>query len=281
MPKTLLCETYDQNLRERGGLVYKTGKVYDLGKGIRVKLKKETNRFTKYAGLGLQTISEIPKNVCIGYFKTIKTSQSSLDGYFNVRLGKDKFAVLHNDSLMNKANTIPYAKERQQMCNCVVKVFGNHVGLKTIKDIRPGSMLWANYGCVPTHYWKIKYQICKARLNKTWSLGGAWRRGNPNLRNADNDSTCRDCRRRHVELLMCDTCRISICRDHLTRTETFLLNKDYFFCKDCLENPPPYPNRFIKRKKVSQNKMQKFLQQYVSLSRRDMEVKPYKSAGNV
>ena len=165
VPKTLLCETYDQNLQNRGGLVYKTGKVYDLGKGIRVKLKKETNRFTKYAGLGLQTISEIPKNVCIGYFKTMKTSQSALDGYFNVRLGKDKFAVLHNDSLMNKANTIPYAKERQQMCNCVVKVFGNHVGLKTIKDIRPGSMLWANYGCVPTHYWKIKYQICKARLN--------------------------------------------------------------------------------------------------------------------
>jgi len=244
MPKTLLCETYDQNLRNRGGLVYKTGKVYDLGKGILVKLTKETNRFTKYAGLGLQTVTAIPKNVCIGYFKTIKISRSAVEGYFNIHLGKNKFAVLHNDSLMNKANTIPYTKERKKMCNCVVKIIGNHVGLKTTKNIRPGLMLWANYGCVLKHYWKIQYRICKARLSSQAS-----RRGTPNSQNNDNDPKCRDCGKRHVELLMCDTCTKSICAEHLTRKEAGLINKSHFFCKECLEKPPAYPNRFKKRKK--------------------------------
>ena len=55
---------------------------------------------------------------------------------------------------------------------------------------------------------------------------------------------CRKCKKRHEELVMCDTCPVSICKVHITKKEAFLLNKDHFFCKTCLQKPPAYPNRF-------------------------------------
>ena len=254
--KALLCERYDQNLHKRGGLVYKTGKVYDLGKGIQVKLAKEKHPLTVYAGLGLQAVTTIEKGTCIGYFKIIETSKKEKKGYYNIKVSKNKFVVADNDSLMNKANTIAYQEDRKKMCNCVVKVLGKQVALKSTKRIRPGSMLWADYGSVATHYWTIQYRICLARLSSRAS-----RRGTANSEDEDNDSMCRDCRKRHVELLMCDSCSVSICKAHVTKKEAFLLNKDHFFCEKCLQKPPAYPNRFKKRKILEENKVQKFLKQ--------------------
>ena len=64
MPKALLTKTYD-GFGGKCNFKYAHLKHYDLG-GVKVRLKKETASFTRYAGLGLQAVTSIPKGFVLG-----------------------------------------------------------------------------------------------------------------------------------------------------------------------------------------------------------------------
>ena len=59
-----------------------------------------------------------------------------------------------------------------------------------------------------------------------------------------NDNSCRGCKKRHVTLYVCDSCPAAICPDCLSQSEKYILEKRYFFCKSCMEDPPLHMNRF-------------------------------------
>lgn len=238
MPKTLLVETYDESLHKRRGCTIKNLKIYDLGNGVRVKLAKETNPLTKYAVWGLKAITDIPKGFCLGYFVKKQTSTKFIEGFYNIALSKHNYFVADENSLMNKANTICYTAERRKKTNCRLFIHRGKAGLRTTKQIKKNTMVWADYGNVPKHYWKIQYCICQARHTKKRN-----RRGTKNNKDEDNDDSCLRCKKRD-ELVLCDACPNAICEQCLTTCERFILSQSDFFCANCMQKPITYPNRF-------------------------------------
>ena len=192
---------------------------------VKVVMAKEKHKFTKYAGWGLKALTHIPANRCIGYFRKGCISETFVDGKYCFPKGKQWF-VSHEDSLMNIANTIPYAKYRKQLCNAklVISKDGKFC-IKATRDIQPNKFIWVDYGNVPSHYWKVQYEICKARIVSLKKK----RRGIPNDHDDDKYDQCRKCKKRHEELLMCDTCPAAVCAQCMTRREKFILNKGFFF----------------------------------------------------
>jgi hypothetical protein len=253
MPKALLCALHDKNFQKRSGLLYKWTTLYDLGNGVRVKLAKETHALTKYAGIGLKAATDIPKDFCLGFFKKNKMSPTYVEGFYNVKMGT-KYFIAHEHSLLNKINTIPYLEPRKNLCNCEIYFRKGKVAVKTKRNIKRNEMLWADYGNVRSHYWKIQYAICKSRLQQQKQ-----RKGAANLHNEDNDFNCRTCKKRHVELVLCDTCRTAVCDKCMSNKEKYLLCSDHFFCKDCLDHPSAYPNRFAKKILHKENKYSMWL----------------------
>lgn len=253
MPKTLLCELHGKNFRNKG-CVFNWLKHYDLGRGVKVKLAKETNAMTRYAGWGLQAVTAIPNKFQLGFFKIKNKSNVYVDGFYNFKIGKN-FIVTEPLSLMNKANTLPHARDRKKFANCKIFFFRGKVGVTTTRAIRKGEMLWADYGNVSSHYWQIQYNICKTRVQQK-----SGRVGSEKSDNEDNDSNCKTCRKRHVELVMCDACRNSVCESCMTAREKYLLCDGYFFCDQCLDKPPRQPSQFAKKKKYQKDKYQIWLQ---------------------
>ena len=223
MPKAFLVESYDESVRKGRGCTIRNLKVYELGDGVRVKLAKETSPLTKYAIWGLKAITDIPKGFRLGYFAKKQTSKTFVEGFYNIALSKSNYFVADNDSLMNKANTICYTEERRKKSNCRIFIHRGRVGLITTKPIKKNTMIWADYGNVPKHYWKIQYNICQARLTNKRN-----RRGKKNTKDEDNDNHCLRCNKRK-ELVMCDACPNAICDHCLTMRERFILCKDNFF----------------------------------------------------
>lgn len=240
MPKALLCNLYDQK-SNNCNFKYKHTYHYVLSDGIKVKLKKETASFTKYAGWGLQAVTSIPKNYILGYFvNKIRNAEEPEKGTYNIKKHNGLYLVAHPESLMNKINTIA-SKKHRHLCNCKIQNLKNgKVSIKTIKNIKAGSMLWTKYGD-SRHYWDIQWSIVRARLF------------NPNTTDDDNDFKCRWCWKQHEELIMCDSCPSSTCRNCLTNKEKYLLNLEYFFCNRCLSKSSPYPNRWLNKNKKSIN----------------------------
>ena len=239
MPRAVLLKTYDKYIR---GIKYRTGCHYQLGNGVFVKLKKERSTFTKYAGWGVVALTAIKKNQTLGYFVKETESDEFVDGRYCFKLPNGKFFVSHEDSLMNKVNTV--VKNRKKHCNCKLIMWRGNIGLKTTKNVEPNEFLWADYGSVSSHYWKIQYNICKARVMKNKKRK---RRCSEKTSDEENDNKCCRCSKRHLELLMCDLCTNAICFSCLKRKEKSLLNPGLFFCETCLNEPPKYPNRFVKK----------------------------------
>ena len=256
MPKTLLVKFYE---RKSKGKRPKTRYQYTLSMAkeplVKVVMAKETHKLTKYAGWGLKALTHIPANRCIGYFKKERMSKTPIVGRYCFPKGK-KWFVAHEDSLMNVANTIPYAKDRKNLCNAKLVISkDNQFAIKATRDIQPNKFIWVDYGNVPSHYWKIQYEICKARL----MLLKKRRRGSANDHNDDNDDRCRKCKKRHEELVMCDTCPIAVCGKCMTTKEKYIFCKSSFFCKDCLDSPPKNPNYFVKTKNRKLSKTELWL----------------------
>jgi hypothetical protein len=137
---------------------------------------------------------------------------------------------MEQESLMNRINTIAYLKHRH-MCNCTIgNVANGEVSVKTTKPVKPGAMQWTKCGNAE-HYYEIQYYILQKRLRLL----------QPPCR---NDNSCRGCGKRHVTLYVCDSCLAAICPDCLSQSEKYILDKRYFFCKNCMVDPPLYMNRF-------------------------------------
>ena len=102
-----------------------------------------------------------------------------------------------------------------------------------------------DYGNVSSHYWKIQYEICKARIVSLKKR----RRGTANDHPDDNNDQCRKCKKRHEEMVCCDTCPAAVCGKCMMTKEKFILCKSYFFCKDCCDSPPARTTSFAKTKK--------------------------------
>ena len=255
MPKTLLVKFYE---RKSKGKRPKTGYQYTLSMAkeplVKVVMAKETHKLTKYAGWGLKALTFIAKNSKIGFFKKECLSKTRVDGKYCFPKGKQWF-VAHDDSLMNRANTIAYTKDRKKLCNAKLVLHGERYSLNTTRDIQPNQFIWVDYGKVKHHYWQIQYEICKARL----MLLKKRRRGTANDHNDDNDDQCRKCKKRHEELVMCDTCPIAVCGKCMTMKEKYILCKSSFFCKDCLDSPPKNPNYFAKTKNRKLSKTEVWL----------------------
>jgi hypothetical protein len=233
MPKAILLKTYDNNLR-KGTNHVAYFQHYDLGNGIKVTLKKERESFTKDAGWGLQALTPIPDGFALGHFVVKRHADEPEEGAYSIKTRSGKFLVLHPNSLLNKINTIVNKKFRHK-CNCV---FGNvtkkdRVSIKTSRNIKTNEMLWVKYND-KSHYWNVQYSILEKRLKKVQS-------------NDANDSKCGRCSKRHVLLVLCDSCPVAICVACLKSKEKFIIERKRFFCSQCLDAPPKYMNRF-KRK---------------------------------
>ena len=256
MPKTVLVKFYERKSKGKRPIpCYQ----YTLSKAkeplVKVVMAKEKHKFTKYSGWGLKALTHIPANRCIGYFRKGCMSETFVDGKYCLPKGKQWF-VSHEDSLMNIANTIPYAKYRKQLCNAKLVISkDSKFSIKATRDIQPNKFIWVDYGNVPSHYWKVQYEICKARIVSLKKK----RRGSANEHNDDNEDQCRKCKKRHVELLMCDTCPAAVCAQCMTRREKFILNKGFFFCKNCLDSPPKRTTCFAKTKKRKLSKTELWL----------------------
>lgn len=248
MAEALLCSLNDG----KNNFKYNMGKIYSSNpaKNVSLRIKKETgNEFKGKNILGLQAVTGIKKGVVIGYFVLKKVSKSPEDDItYCVQKGvgkKKKYLVMHEESLMNKINTFVDPKKRKESCN--VKIINPNakglVGVRTLRNIKRGEMLYTCYNSV-SHYDKIKWQVCKSKVQKN---NGQKRKATPNTEDEDNDYTCWRCNRR-TELVMCDLCPRSICMSCLDIREERLMNGSNFFCKECLDNPPAHPNRFVKKK---------------------------------
>ena len=240
-PKSFLCKTYDQFGTQRRGCNRKNLAKYDLGEGVIVTLAKETSQLTKYAGWGLKALTDIPKGFQLGYFIQKSLSKTPVRDHYNLELRKGNYFVAEPESLMNKANTIAYAKERKKLTNCKIYRYRGKVGLITTKQVKKNNFLWADYGRVPKHYWYVQYLICKARVTNNKN-----RKCSKKNEDSENFDVCRGCGTGD-ELVMCDSCPVSVCDKCLSRKEEYVLCEDLFFCQACLDNPPQYPNRFVKR----------------------------------
>ena len=249
MAKALLCSINDGN----NNFKYNMGKIYSSNpaKNVSLRIKKETgNEFKGKNILGLQTQYRIAKGVVIGYFVNESISKTDMShlGYYCVQKGvgkNKKYLVMHKESLMNKINTFIDETTRKKKCNVTIINVNNHgfVGVRTKRVINAGEMLYTCYNN-EVHYDKIKWQVCQSKVQHPI---GQKRKATPNTEDEDNDYTCWHCNRR-AELVMCDLCPRSICMSCLDPRETRLMNKSSFFCKECLDNPPAHPNRFVKKK---------------------------------
>jgi len=231
MPRTILTQTYDNIPGKVQNFKYVHLKQYDLGGGVKVRLNKERASFTKDAGWGLQAVTAIPRDFVLGCF-AVKTRNADKpeEGTYSIKTHTGKYIVMQADSLMNRINTIA-SKKHRYLCNCVIQNIKNgEVSIKTTRNIARNSMLWTKYNN-REHYWNIQFYILQKRLRTVPSPD-------------DNDNSCRTCRKRHVELYLCDSCPVAVCEPCLTQREKYLLGRDYFFCSSCLENPPRYLNRF-------------------------------------
>ena len=234
MPKALLTQTFDNFSGKVKNFQYAHLKQYDLGKGVKVQLKKEKKGITCEAGWGLKAVTSIPKDFVLGCFVVkARDAEKPEEGTYNIRTRRGKYIVMEQLSLMNRVNTIAQKRYRGR-CNCVIgNVKKGQVSIRTIKPVRAGAMLWTKYG-EKKHYWEIQYYILQKRLRAVPPLDA-------------NEDKCRDCHKRHLELMLCDTCSEAICEKCLTQKENFLRGREYFFCQKCLEDPPKYMNRY-KRK---------------------------------
>jgi hypothetical protein len=222
MPKALLCKTHDKNSRFK----YVTNYHYNLKDGIKVKVQKESSSFAKSAGWGLRAVTAIPNNTCLGSFRIQKKlANAPVVGTYCFPVG-DKFKVTHPESLMNKINTI-VDKRFVRFINCKVTNAGT---VRTIKRVQAGEFLYAKYGTA-RHKWEIQYYILQKRLRVLKPL-------------SEKDNSCRGCKKRHLTLYVCESCPVAICSSCLSRSEKYILDKRYFFCKDCMVDPPAYMNRF-------------------------------------
>jgi len=230
MPRAIRTQTYD-NISGKTNFKYVHLKQYDLGHGVRVRLNKERMSFTKDAGWGLLAVTAIPKDFVLGKF-IVKTRDADEpeEGTYSIKTHRGKYIVMQADSLMNRINTIASKKHRHKT-NCVIQnVKNGEVSIKTTRNIAKNSMLWVKYNN-REHYWNIQYYILQKRLRVIKSPD-------------DNDDSCRTCRKRRVELYLCDSCTVAVCKPCMTQRERFIMGRDYFFCSSCLENPPKYLNRF-------------------------------------
>ncbi len=75
----------------------------------------------------MKAVTNIPKKFILGFFKKKKTSNVYVKGFFNFKIGKKSFIVAHPLSLMNKANTFPNSKDREEFSNCKVFYFGGFI----------------------------------------------------------------------------------------------------------------------------------------------------------
>lgn len=233
MPKAIVLQTYDNNLRkDKNHISY--FKHYDLGSGVKVKLHKEREAFTRDAGWGVKALTDIKKGFVLGSFAVKKRdADKPEEGTYSIKTPTGKFIVMHPHSLLNKINTI-VQKEYRHKCNCRIGNVSKNgrVSIRTTRKIKRNEMLWVKYG-ESYHYWKIQYSILEKRLRKVQS-------------NAENEDHCKRCNKRGT-LLLCDSCPSALCEGCLTIREKFLIERKHFFCNECLEKPPKYMNRF-KRK---------------------------------
>ena len=231
MPRAIRTQTYD-NISGKTNFKYVHLKQYDLGGGVRVRLNKERASFTKDAGWGLRAVTAIPKDFVLGCFAVKnRNADKPEEGTYSIKTHTGKYIVMEPDSLMNRINTIASKKHRHK-CNCVIQnVKNGEVSIKTTRNIARNSMLWTKYNN-REHYWNIQFYILQKRLRTVPSPD-------------DNDNSCRTCRKRHLELYLCDSCPVAICKPCLTQRERFIMGRDYFFCEKCLEDPPRYLNRFL------------------------------------
>ena len=230
MPKALLTKTYD-GFGGKCNFRYAHLKHYHLDGGVKVRLKKETASFTRYAGWGLEAVTSIPKGFVLGKFVVkSRDAEEPEEGTYNIKTRQGKYLVMEHESLMNRINTIAYPKHRHK-CNCIIgNVSNGEVSIKTTKPVKAGAMLWTKYGNAQ-HYYEIQYYILQKRLRLV----------QPPCR---NDNSCRGCRKRHLTLYVCDSCPTAICPDCLSQSEKYILDKRYFFCKNCMVDPPLHMNRF-------------------------------------
>jgi hypothetical protein len=231
MPKTLLAKSYGGFSSKIKNIKYVHLKQYDLGRGAKVRLKKETSPFTRYAGWGLQAVTHIPQGFVLGNFVLKNEAKEPEEGTYNIRKPNGKYLVMEQDSLMNRINTIAHPKARHR-CNCAIGNLTNDgkVSVKTTKHIPAGTMLWVKYGNAQ-HYWEIQYYILQKRLRVLTPL-------------AKKENSCRGCRKRHLTLYVCESCPVAICSSCLSQSEKYILKKTYFFCKDCMVDPPKFMSRF-------------------------------------
>ena len=157
MPKALLTKTYD-GFGGKCNFRYAHLKHYDLG-GVKVRLKKETASFTRYAGWGLQAVTSIPKGFVLGHIVVkSRDAEEPEEGTYNIKSRQGKYLVMEHESLMNRINTIAYPKQRHK-CNCIIgNVSNGEVSIKTTKPVKAGAMLWTKYGNAE-HYYEIQYYI--------------------------------------------------------------------------------------------------------------------------
>ena len=126
MPKALLCKFYHK-FSPRHNFKYVQNYHYLLSGeqdkvAVKVKLKKETAAFTRYAGWGLQAVTNIPKGYTLGYF-VVKDSNaaSPAEGTYSIRIRNKQYLVTDPESLMNKINTIVCKKDRDRWCICKIQ----------------------------------------------------------------------------------------------------------------------------------------------------------------
>ena len=81
-------------------------KHYDLGPGVKVRLKKETSTLTRYAGWGLRAVTHILKGFVLGYFVLKKEAKEPEEGTYNIRKPNGQYLVMEQGSLMNRINTM-------------------------------------------------------------------------------------------------------------------------------------------------------------------------------
>ena len=113
----------------------------------------------------------------------------------------------------------PLHPSLRQLCNAeVILSKSGKFAIRAKRNIQPNEFIWVDYGKWNNkHNWKIQYEICKARL----MLLKKRRRRTANDHNNDNNDQCRKCKKRHEELVMCDSCPVSICKAHITKKEAF------------------------------------------------------------
>jgi hypothetical protein len=104
MPKALSTHSYGGFSGRIKNIGYVHRKEYDLGRGVMVRLHKETSTWTQYAGWGLQAVTDIKKGFVLGYFVLKKEAKEPEEGTYNIRKPNGRYLVMEHDSLMNRIN---------------------------------------------------------------------------------------------------------------------------------------------------------------------------------